>query len=223
MVLPELGQIRKRRQALGLTQQKLSDGTIKFPSGTKVSRVVINRIENRKKIKNKKAMYSPSYDDVKRIFDYLEKEELDRAANMPSDKTAGEICNWNGDMPLVTVNSSNTIDTAHDLMGDDGQITQLPVLESGECVGLITQKSMLDNPKAKNVKDAMIDKPIVIPEDMKITPGLIELLVPPQSCILVSQHNSRKLKGVIVAWDLISKKESMKGRWKRKGQKRVRV
>ena len=221
MVLSELGQIRKRRQALGLTQQKLSDGTIKFPSGTKVSRVVINRIENRKKIKNKKAMYSPSYDDVKRIFDYLEKEELDRAANMPSDKTAGEICNWNGDMPLVTVNSSNTIDTAHDLMGDDGHITQLPVLESGECVGLITQKSMLDNPKAKNVKDAMIDKPIVIPEDMKITPGLIELLVPPQSCILVSQHNSRKLKGVIVAWDLIPKKESMKRRWKRKGQKRV--
>ena len=223
MVLSELGQIRKRRQALGLTQQKLSDGTIKFPSGTKVSRVVINRIENRKKIKNKKAMYSPSYDDVKRIFDYLEKEERDRAANIPSDKTAGEICNWNGGLDLVTVNSSDTINTTRDLMGDDGQITQLPVLQSGECVGLITQKSMLDNPKAKYVKDAMIGKPPTIPEDMKITPGLIELLVPPQSCILVSQHNSRKLKGVIVAWDLISKKESMKGRWKRKGQKRVRV
>ena len=220
MVLPELGQIRKRRQALGLTQQKLSDGT-KLPDGTNVSRVVINRIENRKKIKNKKAMYSPSYDDVKRIFDYLEKEERDRAANIPSDKTAGEICNWNGGLDLVTVKSSNTINTARNLMGDDGQITQLPVLESGECVGLITQKSMLDNPKAKEVKDAMIDKPPTIDEDMKITPGLIELLVPPQSCILVSQHNSRKLKGVIVAWDLISKKERMKPRWKRKGWKRV--
>ena len=220
MVLPELEQIRKRRQALGLTQQKLSDG-IKLPDGTNVSRVVINRIENRKKIKNKKAMYSPSYDDVKRIFDYLEKEERDRAANIPSDKTAGEICNWNGGLDLVTVKSSNTINTARNLMGDDGQITQLPVLESGECVGLITQKSMLDNPKAKEVKDAMIDKPPTIDEDMKITPGLIELLVPPQSCILVSQHNSRKLKGVIVAWDLISKKERMKSRWKQKGEKRV--
>ena len=220
MVLPELGQIRKRRQALGLTQQKLSDGT-NLLDGTQVSRVVINRIENRKKIKNKKAMYSPSYDDVKRIFDYLEKEERDRAANIPSDKTAGEICNWNGGLDLVTVKSSNTINTARNLMGDDGQITQLPVLESGECVGLITQKSMLDNPKAKEVKDAMIDKPPTIDEDMKITPGLIELLVPPQSCILVSQHNSRKLKGVIVAWDLISKKERMKPGWKRKGKKRV--
>ena len=128
---------------------------------------------------------------------------------------------YEGDMPLVTVNSSNTIDTAHDLMGDDGQITQLPVLESGECVGLITQKSMLDNPKAKNVKDAMIDKPIVIPEDMKITPGLIELLVPPQSCILVSKHNERELKGVIVAWDLLHKKESMKQLRHQQEQKRV--
>ena len=216
MVLPDLEQIRKRRQALGLTQQKLADGA-------KVLRVVINRIEKRKKIKNKTGRrYSPSYDDVRRIFDYLEKEELDRAANMPSDKTAGEICNWNGDMSLVTVTSSNTIDTAHDLMGDDGQITQLPVLESGECVGLITQKSMLDNPKAKNVKDAMIDKPVVIDEDMKITPGLIELLHTPQACIFVSKHNSSKLKGVIVAWDLIpKKKENMKQEWERKGQKRV--
>ena len=215
MVLPDLEEIRKRRQALDLTQQKLSDGT-------NVLRVVINRIENRKKIKNKiSQLYSPSYDDVKRIFDYLEKEERDRAANMPSDKTAGEICNWNGGLDLVTVNSSSTINTARDLMGDDGQITQLPVLKSGECVGLITQKSMLDNPKAKWVKDAMIDKPAVIDEDFPITPGLIELLVPPQSCILVSQHNSRKLKGVIVAWDLIPKKESMKRRWKQKGQKRV--
>ena len=215
MVLPDLEQIRKRRQALGLTQQKLADGA-------KVLRVVINRIEKRKKIKNKTGRrYSPSYDDVQRIFNYLEKEERDRAANMPSDKTAGEICNWNGGLDLVTVTSSNTINTARDLMGDDGQITQLPVLESGECVGLITQKSMLDNPKAKWVKDAMIDKPAVIDEDFPITPGLIELLVPPQSCILVSKHNERELKGIIVAWDLLHKKESMKELHDQKGQKRV--
>ncbi len=106
MVLPELGQIRKRRQALGLTQQKLADGA-------KVLRVVINRIERRKKIKNKTGRrYSPSYDDVKRIFNYLDKEERDRAANIPSDKTAGEICNWNGGLDLVTVNTSTTTNTA---------------------------------------------------------------------------------------------------------------
>ena len=45
MVLPDLEEIRKRRQALGLTQQELADG-----SG--VLRVVINQIENRKHKKN---------------------------------------------------------------------------------------------------------------------------------------------------------------------------
>ena len=57
-------------------------------------------------------------------------------------------------------------------------------------------------------------------ENMEITPGIIEMLVPPQSCILVSQRNSSKLKGVIVAWDLLPK-ESMKRGWERKGQQRV--
>ena len=211
MVLPDLEEIRKRRQALGLTQQELADGT-------GVLRVVINQIENRK---NKKKMYCPSYDDVKGIFNYLGKKERDHVANVSSEKTAGEICNWNGNLDLKTVSSYNTIDTARDLMGDDGQITQLPVLGNGECVGLITQKSMLDNPKAKSVKDALIDKPPTIDEDMKITPGLIELLVPPQSCILVSKHNERELKGIIVAWDLLHKKESMKELHDQKGQKRV--
>ena len=210
MVLPDLEEIRKRRQALGLTQQELADGT-------GVLRVVINQIENRK---NKKKMYCPSYDDVKGIFNYLGKKERDRAANVSSEKTAGEICNWNGNLDLVEVKFNDTIEDAHELMGDDGQITQLPVFDKGECVGLITQKSMLDNPKAKRVKDAMIDKPAVIDEDFPITPGLIELLVPPQSCILVSKHNERELKGIIVAWDLLHKKESMKQIHLQKGQKR---
>tara|TARA_Y100001949_G_C15823478_1_gene258815 strand:+ start:19 stop:666 length:648 start_codon:yes stop_codon:yes gene_type:complete len=215
MVLPDLEEIRKRRQALDLTQQELADGA-------DVLRVVINRIEKRKITKDKQTMYCPSYDDVKRIFNYLGKKERDRAANVSSEKTAGEICNWNGNLDLVEVKFNDTIEDAHELMGDDGQITQLPVFDKGECVGLITQKSMLDNPKAKRVKDAMIDKPVVIPEHMKITPGLIELLDTPQSCILVSKNNSSKIMGIIVAWDLIpKKKENMKHNWKRKGQKRV--
>ena len=212
MVLPALAEIKMRREALGLTQKELAKKVT--DNGTHVSRVLINMIENKD--------HYPNYKIVEVIFMVLDLMEISQRSEGKKKKTtAGEICNWNGDMPLVTVNSSNTMDTAHDLMGDDGQITQLPVLESGECVGLITQKSMLDNPKAKNVKDAMIDKPIVIPEDMKITPGLIELLVPPQSCILVSQHNSRKLKGVIVAWDLLHKKESMKQLRHQQEQKRV--
>ena len=84
MVLPELGQIRKRRQALGLTQQKLADNI-----NPKVLRVVINRIENRNRNENTKK-YSPSYDHAKIIFDYLENEEI--LKKMKHGKTAGKIC-----------------------------------------------------------------------------------------------------------------------------------
>ena len=70
----------------------------------------------------------------------------------------------------------------------------------------VTQKSMLENPKASHVEDAMISKPVTIDEDMEITPGLIDMLATPQSGILVSKRNSREIMGIIVAWDLIPKK-----------------
>ena len=199
MVLPELEEIRKRRQRLDLTQQELAEKTIGAGS-----RVVINHIEKRNTSKLK--MYSPSYDDVKCIFDYLEKEERDHAVNVSSGKSAGEICNWNGKMDLRKVNYRNKIEFAKTKMGSDGQITQLPVLKERECIGLITQKSMLENPKASHVEDAMISKPVTIDEDMEITPGLIDMLATPQSCILVSKRNSSEIMGIIVAWDLIPKK-----------------
>ena len=66
MVLPELEKIRKKRNALGLSQQKLADIS-------DLGRVVINRIENRNRNENTKK-YSPSYDHAKIIFDYLENE-----------------------------------------------------------------------------------------------------------------------------------------------------
>ena len=215
MVLPDLEQIRKRRQALGLTQQKLSDGTIKFPSGTKVSRVVINRIENRQTLKRKsKKMYTPDYDVADRIFTFLAGQE---DSKMKRGKKAGEICATD----LKTVCSDDTIKKAKRRMGSNGEISQLPVVDNGECVGLITSNSILNNENAEMVKDAMVGKPTIIPEDMVVTQRIKELLVD-SPCILVSYKKSSKLKGIIVAWDLIPKKlESMKQKWDLKGKKRV--
>ena len=69
MVLPELEKIRKKRKAIeGLSQDKLAQNL-------GLQRVVINRIENRNRNENTKK-YSPSYDDAKKIFDYLENEEI---------------------------------------------------------------------------------------------------------------------------------------------------
>ena len=191
MVLPKLEEIKKRRQALNLSQEYLA-------RKAGVTRVLISQIERNH--------HSPSYDTVDRIFTILENEEKDV---MKKGMTAGEIC-----VPrpgtirkqLVTVSSHNTIKTAESKMGSDGEISQLPVIDKGECIGLVTSQSILKKPPgAKIVKDAMISRPPTISEDTKITIQ-IKSLLDNSPCILVSDRKTGKIKGIIVAWDIIHKK-----------------
>ena len=191
MVLPRLEEIRKKRKALDLKQREVA-------LGAGVSRVVINQIENRQTLKRKsKKMYTPDYDIADRIFTFLQKQE---DSKMKRRKMAGEICATG----LKTVSSDDTIKKAKRRMGSDGEISQLPVVDNEECVGLITSNSILDNENAEIVKDAMVGKPTIIPEDMVVTQRIKELL-DDSPCILVSYKKSSKLKGIIVAWDLIQK------------------
>ena len=81
MVLPRLEEIRKKRKALDLKQREVA-------LGAGVSRVVINRIENRQTLKRKsKKMYTPDYDIADRIFTFLQKQE---DSKMKRGKRAGE-------------------------------------------------------------------------------------------------------------------------------------
>ena len=188
MVLPKLEEIKKRRQALNLSQEYLANKA-------HVTRVLISQIERNH--------HSPSYDTVDRIFTILETEEN---KVMKKGMTAGEIC-----VPrpgtirkqLVTVSSHNTIKTAESKMGSDGEISQLPVIDKGECIGLVTSQSILKKPPgAKIVKDAMISRPPTISEDTQITIQ-IKSLLDNSPCILVSDRKTGKIKGIIVAWDII--------------------
>ena len=188
MVLPKLEEIKKRRQALNLSQEYLANKA-------HVTRVLISQIERNH--------HSPSYATVDRIFTILENEENEV---MKKGMTAGEIC-----VPrpgtirkqLVTVSSYNTIKTAESKMGSDGEISQLPVIDKGECIGLVTSQSILKKPPgAKIVKDAMISRPPTISEDTKITIQ-IKSLLDNSPCILVSDKKTGKIKGIIVAWDII--------------------
>ena len=188
MVLPKLEEIKKRRQALNLSQEYLANKA-------HVTRVLISQIERNH--------HSPSYATVDRIFTILETEENEV---MKKGMTAGEIC-----VPrpgtikkqLVIVSSHNTIKTAESKMGSDGEISQLPVIDKGECIGLITSQSILKKPPgAKIVKDAMISRPPTISEDTQITIQ-IKSLLDNSPCILVSDKKTGKIKGIIVAWDII--------------------
>ena len=188
MVLPKLEEIKKRRLALNLSQEYLA-------RKARVTRVLISQIERNH--------HSPSYATVDRIFTILETEENEV---MKKGMTAGEIC-----VPrpgtirkqLVTVSSYNTIKTAESKMGSDGEISQLPVIDKGECIGLVTSQSILKKPPgAKIVKDAMISRPPTISEDTQITIQ-IKSLLDNSPCILVSDKKTGKIKGIIVAWDII--------------------
>ena len=204
MLLPNLEEIRKIREAVDVTQKALAE-QVKV-NGKPVSRVLINMIEMQG--------HSPNYKIAEAIF-----EALDQIENSKKNTgiTAGEICAKD----LVTVRRNEKVITAKKRMGQQGEYTHLPVLNKGECVGLITSNSILKNPNAVKVEDAMEGRPTIINEDMVITEGIEALLSNTQSCILVSHRNSSKIMGIIVAWDLIPNKESMKHNWKRKGQKRV--
>ena len=195
MVLPELEKIRKKRNALGLTQEKLAEAL-------DLGRVVINRIENRNRNENTKK-YSPSYDNVKKIFDYLERLEQQEMADegLPV-KLAGEVMV----SPLVTVSLEESLESARKKMGSDGEITQLPVIVNGECVGLVTSNSILNKPPGAKLVEQVIESiPPIIAENMKVTEQ-VKALITNSPCVLVSEKKSSKIKGIIVAWDLISTK-----------------
>ena len=193
MVLPELEKIRKKRKAFeGLSQDKLA-------KKLGLQRVVINRIENRNRNENTKK-YSPSYDDAKKIFDYLENEEI--LKKMKHGKTAGKICAVIK-MGKTTVSPRDTIKTTKERMKPKG-LSQLPVIDNGKCVGLITIDSILNSKNAKKVKEAMINPPPIISEDEIITPQ-IRVVLFNSPCILVFHKNSTSIKGIITECDLFDK------------------
>ena len=193
MVLPELEKIRKKRKAFeGLSQDKLA-------KKLGLQRVVINRIENRNRNENTKK-YSPSYDDAKKIFDYLENEEI--LKKMKHGKTAGKIC-ADIKMGKTTVSPRDTIKTTKERMKPKG-LSQLPVIDNGKCVGLITIDSILNSKNAKKVKEAMINPPPIISEDEIIT-SQIRVFLFNSPCILVFHKNSTSIKGIITEWDLLDK------------------
>jgi predicted transcriptional regulator len=182
MPLPKLEDIKKRRNLLNIKQDKLA-------KEADVTRAMISKIEN--------GHHSISYRKAAKIFDFLETRESD---DMKEGKTAGKICVTN----LATISSYNTIKMAKKRMKPRG-LSQLPVIDNGVCVGLITIDSILNNMHAKKVENAMTEIiPTIISEDIVIT-RQIRALIHDSSCVLVSERNSTSIKGIITDWDLLDK------------------
>ena len=181
MPLPKLEDIRGRRDVLNIKQDELAE-----KAG--VTRAMISKIEN--------GHHSISYRKAAKIFDYLETREI---RDMKDKKTAGEICVTD----LVTVAPYDTIAEVKKRMKPKG-LSQLPVIDNGNCVGLITIDSILNSKNAKKVKEAMINPPPIISEDEIIT-SQIRVFLFNSPCILVFHKNSTSIKGIITEWDLLDK------------------
>jgi len=162
MMWEDLGQIKKLRQKLGLTQSELAK-----LSG--ISQSMIAKIE--------KGRVEPSYTVAKRIFIALE----DKMKEHHETLMAKDICTQN----VISISPEDPIEKAVELMRENA-ISQLPVIHEGKVVGSVTEGTLVANYEKINngtkVREIMEDPfPVVsyntplslIKETLKIYPAVI--------------------------------------------------
>jgi len=180
--LPDLNEIYKIRRKLNISQIQLSKN-LDIPQAT------ISRIE--------RGIGNPSYLTVKKIFDYLDHEKLNRKE---LEKTAKDIMV----SEIVFIDIKSKIKDAVNLM-NKYNISQLPLLDEHKNLGSISakkiQKTIIDNPELVNATVDII-KELPFPEieevwDIKD----ISTLLTNYSAVLVKKNN--KYIGIITDADLL--------------------
>ncbi|MFO7872611.1 MAG: CBS domain-containing protein [Candidatus Undinarchaeales archaeon] len=170
--------IKRLRMKLGLTQSKLSK-----ISG--VSQSAIAKIEAGK--------MSPTYEKAKKIFDALENYES-RESIQAKDILTEKV---------HTINSSDSVEKAVSLMKKHN-ISQLPVLEKGHLVGLISENSLVErlgdeNLGKEKVKNVMSEAPPTVSANAPLK--LIREILKHSPIVLV--YKKEKMLGLIAKSDLL--------------------
>ena len=158
MVLPEIKEIEQRRIKMDFTI-RLFVNTINNLGGKEekdqLSPAWLNQVE-RGKIPN------PSYFKIKQIFDFLECEEN------KNQITAEELCVPHKKYKKISKSKTtmefcklgtNILDV-YNIMTKYG-ISQMPVLENGYCLGMITKKTVLDLTLDGNLAKIYVNKKIL--------------------------------------------------------------
>ena len=187
MILPPIQEIKKRRVALGISQKSLA-------ASVGASQSLIAKIESNR--------VSPSYDVVKKIFEYLDRME------QPKTGTARDV----EKKDLVWVKKSEKVKEAAEKMRIHG-FSQLPVRddkgESEVCVGSISERQIVQgilsepDPKAfyeKQVSEIMQQQFPVVDEGLPVT--AVALLLQHSQAVLTARRG--KIVGIITPSDLLS-------------------
>ena len=160
MVLPEINEIKQRRIKMDLSIRVFVN-TINHLGGKKekdqLSAPWLHQVE-------KGVIENPSYFKIKQIFDFLECVENEKQI------TAEELCVPHKKFKKTSKSKSTAtmefcklgtpILDVHNIMTKYG-ISQMPVLENGYCLGMITSKTVMDLTLEGNLAKIYVDKKIL--------------------------------------------------------------
>jgi predicted transcriptional regulator len=198
-LLPPISEIKKRRVALGISQKKLANAV--GSSQSLIAKIESDRV-------------NPSYDVVRKIFEYLERIE------QPRTGLARDI----EKRDLVWVRKNEKVREAAEKMRQHG-FSQLPVRDEKEeiCVGSISERkivhAMLSEPDPKD----FYEKPIF--EVMAEQFPVVDETIPTTAVALLLQHSQAvltarkgKIVGIITPSDLLAASTRMAGVHRPKSQ-----
>ena len=185
MLLPPVQEIKKRRLALGISQKKLALSI--GASQSLIAKIESNRV-------------NPSYDVVKKIFEYLDRIE------QPKIGLAKDV----EKRDLVWVRKSERVIDAAEKMRLHG-FSQLPVRDDREdiCVGSISERQIMQgilteaNPKTfyeRPVSEVMQEQFPIVDERLPVT--AVALLLQHSQAVLTARRG--KITGIITPSDLLS-------------------
>ena len=174
----ELSEIKKIRKTLGLTQTDLA-------KRANVSQSLIAKIESGK--------IDPTFTKTKKIFDAL--NDLENKEEIKAE----ELMNRK-------VVSISPVDSIKESVGKmkKFEISQMPVLDGHNVVGLVSESTLLDalmGNKSKKIADIMEESPPTISKTASIK--VVSSLLRHYPVVLVS--DSGKLVGLITKSDLLGK------------------
>lgn len=185
MLLPPIQEIKKRRVALGISQKKLAISI--GASQSLIAKIESNRV-------------NPSYDVVKKIFEYLDRIE------QPKIGLARDV----EKRDLVWIKKSERVIEAAEKMRQHG-FSQLPVRDDKEeiCVGSVSERQIMQgilseaDPKSfyeKPVSEIMQEQFPVVDERLPVT--AVALLLQHSQAVLTARKG--KIVGIITPSDLLS-------------------
>jgi predicted transcriptional regulator len=197
MVLPEISQIKNKREKMGLSLSK-------FAKKYNVDKSWLHSVE-RKKI-------TPSYTKVKDLFDKFESEKY------VEQQTAEELCIRHEKFKK----STDTIKTQYMIYCEIGdlildvkeemkkyEISQIPVLKKNYCIGMITDKLVMNLTIDSNLSHLKIHpdmikdeiSPIAIPAQTQL--NTIRHILDFSPYVIVTKDEN--IYGILVRQDVIEK------------------